>query len=244
MKYKLIKEYPGSPKLQYITTNDGCYFMTECKNYPEFWEPVVEKDYEILSLIFNKYGNLIKKDTILTKNNDNFENLLEHGCWNIHSVKRLSDGEIFTIGDLVGTPGSVYPLKEFKIIDSENTVAAHYYKDKIGGSGHYNHRLKNLKKAKQPLFTTEDDVDIFEGDEFYSTRKDCSDSILKYNGNCLEIASTKCEEFVDFSTKEKAEEYVLMNKPCLSLKEVLEIVPFLDRSGKKLKELVQQKLNK
>jgi hypothetical protein len=77
--------------------------------------------------------------------------------------------------------------------------------------------------CKQPLFITEDGVDIFAGDIFYSIRKDCLGRIVKYEGNFFEIASTKCKGFVDFSTKKAAENYIKMNKPCLSLNDVLSI---------------------
>ena len=62
MKYKLIKLLPfeNSPKIGYTSQShlsqkdkvhywNGNWFNPE--NYPEFWEKVVEKDYEILSLI-------------------------------------------------------------------------------------------------------------------------------------------------------------------------------------------------
>lgn len=100
--------------------------------------------------------------------------------------------------------------------------------------------------CKQPLFITEDGVDIFEGDIFYSTRKDCSGCIIKYEGNFFEIASTKCKEFVDFSTKKAAENYIKMNKPCLSLKEVLDTMGNLletrEEFKAKLTKIVKQKL--
>ena len=52
MKYKLIKEYPGSPKLDTICKydknpwSDSNAFTNPVLNpkyYPEFWKPVVEK---------------------------------------------------------------------------------------------------------------------------------------------------------------------------------------------------------
>ncbi len=47
MKYILKKEYPGSPKLGNIIDNLENDWI---ENYPEFWQEVVEKDYEILLL--------------------------------------------------------------------------------------------------------------------------------------------------------------------------------------------------
>ena len=68
MKYKLIKLLPfeNSPKIGYIsephcTQKDGAHYWNGLwfnpENYPEFWQKVVEKDYEILS--FKLPGNNI-----------------------------------------------------------------------------------------------------------------------------------------------------------------------------------------
>ena len=61
MKYKLIKLLPfeNSPKIGYISSpnplvKDKVHYWNgnwfNPKNYPEFWEEVVEKDYEILEV--------------------------------------------------------------------------------------------------------------------------------------------------------------------------------------------------
>ena len=75
MKYRLIKEYPGSPKSGTELTQTGngwrCKktdfsFFDYPSNYPEFFEKIVDR-------------------------------------FDIHSVKRLSDGGIFTVGDLISS---------------------------------------------------------------------------------------------------------------------------------------------
>jgi hypothetical protein len=83
--YKLIKEYPNSPKLGYISNNKDSRY--DCSQHPEFWEEVVEKDYEILQMK-NSHGNFYS----LFRN----EELSKHEIENhtIHSIKRLSDGEV------------------------------------------------------------------------------------------------------------------------------------------------------
>ena len=97
MKYKLIKEYPGSIKLGtivYLETEDN--YMTNMENdfklfpkkivenYPEFWEEVVEKDYEILE-VKGKYG-------AISSYIEKLDNDLKDKT--IFKIKRLSDGEI------------------------------------------------------------------------------------------------------------------------------------------------------
>jgi len=89
-KFKLIKKYPGSPNLgttceERNNKSSFCYYFEgeknigitkdQVENQPEYWEEVIEKDYEIL-----------KTCPIEGR---------------IYSVKRLSDGEVFTVGDKI-----------------------------------------------------------------------------------------------------------------------------------------------
>jgi dipeptidase len=75
------------------------------------------------------------------------------------------------------------------------------------------------EEEKKVLFTTEDGVDIKEGEQYFNV----NEKYWRVEGvhYCLKLnyetyhKSDKC-----FSTKEKAEEYILFHKPCLSLKEV------------------------
>jgi hypothetical protein len=84
-----------------------------------------------------------------------------------------------------------------------------------------NSKLNDAIKLKQPLFTTEDGVDIFEDDIFWNVG-------TTYNLNDYQITNNKYELVFlkdgskQFSTKEKAEKYILMNKPCLSLQDLLD----------------------
>ena len=104
--YRLIKTYPGSPKLNttvYLETENN--YMTNMENdfklfpkkivenYPEFWQPVVEKNYEILSLA--RFCSIKPTITDVSNYGDEYiEALLKCDKARIHSVKRLSDGEI------------------------------------------------------------------------------------------------------------------------------------------------------
>ena len=97
MKYILKKEYPGSPKLGNIIDNLENDWI---ENYPEFWEEVVEKDYEILSLVASEKHPQHKKGSKFLHNKDyGFKNMYPTEFWDIYSVKRISDNKIFTIGD-------------------------------------------------------------------------------------------------------------------------------------------------
>ena len=73
-------------------------------------------------------------------------------------------------------------------------------------------------EQKTPLFTTEDGVKIFEGDAVYVA------NLISYVGE-LRIASSNnvysTRHYRYFSTIDKLKEYLLLNKPLLSLNELL-----------------------
>jgi hypothetical protein len=97
-KYKLIKMYPGSPKLGTIVDENSPHNLYRlCIGETEFWEKV--KDYEILELSF-KRSERPEIRSVIGYSKDYLEALIK--CENtIHSVKRLSDNVIFTVGDKV-----------------------------------------------------------------------------------------------------------------------------------------------
>ena len=216
-KYKLIKEYPGSPKLGTIVnqrkgTNMYFYkYLQICypERYSEFWEKVAEKDYRILQMK-NTSGNFYSL----------FENeelgRYERENHTIHSVVRLSDGEIFTVGDNTdyGIIKNIY-LNQIDFSDGKGTqkiLTFHVSKSDE------DLLLNDFNKAKQPLFTTEDGVDIFEGDKYFivwehsfSTTNALANSTHK-----------KMKGQLDFSTKQLAEEYILLNSPVLCLKDLMD----------------------
>ena len=205
----------------------------------EDWEEVVEKDYEIISYIHNGSKHIWKKDSQLK---DTFciedgkspftrlEDILKYPkIYSIYSIKRKSDDEIFAIGDKVFSEYVNYTINEISIVNDKCMVSALYDTNNPNGSRlHYN--LNNIKKSKQPLFTTEDGVDIFEGDNLYSI-----DNMLnikkhllfnaRYDDNTL--LNNRIffnSDYKHFSTKEKAEEYILYNKPLLTLKDIEELL--------------------
>ena len=205
------------------------------ENYPEFWEEVVEKDYEILE-VKGKYG-------AISSYIEKLDNDLKDKT--IFKIKRKSDGEIFTIGDKVFSEYVNYTINKIGIVNDKCMVSALYdTKNPNGSRLHYN--LNNIKKFKQKLFTTEDGVDIFEGDNLYSI-----DNMLnikkhllfnaRYDDNTL--LNNRIffnSDYKHFSTKEKAEEYILLNKPCLSYGDVQEYLKVKDCN--KVLDLAQSKI--
>lgn len=208
----------------------------------EFWEEVQQpKEYEILSFRSNNYKKYdVYSHSIVEKCGNKFKNILcsyseeellkggEH-C-HIYSIKRLSDGEIFTIGDNVVNVAkeTITKIKSFSTEPCSCTLGrlCVFYED---GSFDY---FYDVQKSKPVLFTTEDGVDIFEGDEYFTLitpnfhNKPCIWNILhdKTRGNIIyDQEGNRKNGRIWFSTKEKAEEYVILNKPCLSIKDIQSI---------------------
>lgn len=254
LQYKHCKSPIRTCKITRFTT-DGYPWM-ECPDYrgivsPDCYnliEEVIEKNYEILSFSKNtsSYNIYMVRENgrllwdIPEYKNINADSTATHWTeainkgYNIHSIKRLSDGEIFTVGDNTNK-GKILSIK----IEGKGLVF----------NGSYDFGLKSLVKSKV-LFRTEDGVNIFEGDEFWyvTTKgfnlwtKTCDSMSGAWAVNAKRVGD------IPFSTREAAEEYILMNKPCLSWKDVLKLT---HKNGvnnitqtyktKKLRDLVKEK---
>lgn len=168
----------------------------------------------------------------------------------IHSVKRLSDGEVFTVGDQVHVHNSetLWTIRGFEIVGRFNEMMC----ITISGS---RFSIKSITETftskKQKLFTTEDGVDIyidqkvwvvgtkyFDMDDLKMTRTDYKNAVDHWGKWGV--------DYKYFSSKEKAEEYILINRPCLSVNDLLEdgFVSKLDsKLGVLLIELAKSKIN-
>jgi len=230
----------------------------------EFWEEIVEKDYEILSFI-NNSDPAIWKNTPATlradgkyRINDDSDGWtldcllsvgvsVKSGHLKIHSVKRLNDGEVFTVGDEVK---SIHWTKGSSIIESFEIKDG---KLRILEKGQNSDTSKWLslecicKIKKSVLFTTEDGVDIYEGDIVHQVNKNF-EYYSYYWGIQHGNKGVPFENFKMFSTKEKAEEFIILNKPCLSINDVNncylspKLSPLHNNLTNNLKELVKSKL--
>ena len=252
-EYKLIKTYPGSPELGTVVKKDGWYYHTivegipfiflakYVENNPEFWEEVIEKDYEVLSYIDTAYMIIYEVGGYGDKVKFS-ENLISKH-FKIHSIKRLSDGEVFSIGDRIF---GGYTISKIQLCDSKSKINLTLKKDNESHVGDNN--INDIVKDKK-LFTSEDGVDIFVGDKYYFASKNLN-NFKRYGERTAHKGSRYDEDIIVFSTKEKAEECILYNKPCLSLNDLLnceEIVRGeksfeLSRMFKRFKELVKSKV--
>jgi hypothetical protein len=253
-KYKLIRKYPTclarvgdivSPYTDsrfYKNDRHSLFYKDDVENYPEHWEKIIEKDYEILSFKTQLNCIITFEGEICIKRSDNGtpshtvskSAVLEKGSSSIHSVKRLSDGKVFTVGDEVNSTisdlGIPTELIDFRLKNEKLTCGLRHL-------GYY--PFKTLLKKKL-LFRTEDGVDIFEGDKVFIVTK----TYFHFSRNpCLCNSNFKPNSnYLYFSTKEAAEEYILMNKPCLSINDVSVLKNIISSSWDiTLKELIKSK---
>lgn len=256
-KYKLIREFPTSPSRGLVVQwgdhglsgwcyegkqNDIYRFSKECvENYPEFWEEIKEKEYKVISFLVIENS----PKTYYTERIDCFGNLTGmfgpydrkeslEDCikkYKIYSVKRISDGEIFSIGDKI--QNFVQNGKVSNIV-SRISVNGDYVwlevEDKVGGC-----ILNCAKKVKEPLFITED------GKEIYNN---CKQILYKVTDD-LKIVCDTCIITEDYNFikgrtfyfSENAEKYIEENKPQYSHKQVINILRGFDKTISEYEEI-------
>lgn len=240
-EYKLTKDFPMCPlEVGAIVTEDkwGQYvsegviiFEKEIiENYPEFWKKVEELEYEILTVI-GKLGNITHKENYSFP--ECFQTLVDtKESFNIHSVKRLSDSEVFTIGDVLEFKSfgkHKLTIDKFEIRNPTIMFMGNDSATTICGA----------KKLKTPLFTTIDGVEILKGDTFF---------VVNTQYNRYKIQETVGGHFSKdnpnlkrFKQKKNAKTYILYNKPCLNFNDIIKDV--LDpNSLKAIKETIKNKL--
>tara|TARA_R110000796_G_scaffold236214_1_gene355478 strand:- start:63694 stop:64797 length:1104 start_codon:yes stop_codon:yes gene_type:complete len=173
---------------------------------------VIEKDYEILSYIdevTKTVCNIVNGKFLQSEIIGPYfkvEDAEDELNFNIHSIKRLSDGELFTVDDKI-CKGIItsFSIRNKYILDCEvnHNKLVHFPINKIS----------NIKK---PLFTTEDGVDIFEGDEYHNVNSLFNCKLCKAQNK---LSSLEWNTFnilnnnKTFSTKEAAEEFIDSKKP-------------------------------
>lgn len=177
----------------------------------------VKKDYEIQSF-YDNYKNVITWTSGGKFGMLNFHEWVEDCLklqYEIHSVKRLSDGVTFSIGDIT----NFGKIEKFHLYNKE--MIAEFE----GGmrSAHFN----NLQKVepKQKLFTC-GNFTIYEGDDVWCVNGGYF-VFVKYGITKVIYDDLKyhCQFF---KTEKEANDWVVWNKPQLSLSEVMSISDWYD----------------
>lgn len=223
-KFKLIKDYPNC----YWNVGDvidksvGCLYTYKdlCDGkYSEFWEEI--KEYpKIIS--FRSNGQIYDFPNGYDKQFDNkiFANQV---LFEIYQVA-VSEKEVFTVGDRVihnhkdGTKrhGNI---TRFTYKEPHMYVDVDYDKT----SGYSFATIDTIEKHKQSLFTTEDRVDKYFGDMYYYI---VVNSILANSWKAMidrvdwENPSKPPLGQIQFDDRDKAEEWILNNKPIFSMKDI------------------------
>jgi len=225
-KFKCVKNYPGADLgtiVQYQLGTFPEYFdikdakrynKRDIENYPEFWEEIVEKDYEVLEYSYDTLDNT--------------------GV--IYKIRRKSDGVEFKIGDKVCwdwafAKNKYFTIKSFNIIEGKlrfNTIeksAQNFIFELIS-------KEYNLQHYKEPILTTEDGYECTLDDRVFGVLPKANWQTNFYDGNGIPIQRLiRSEGFPNtawlyFKTKENAEKYIYENKPEFSRKQILDAIEY------------------
>jgi hypothetical protein len=243
-------------KLGYLMKEDETEFkipLRMTKNSKD-WEEIIEKDYEILSFK-HKYGNLYTK---LGLKGDNYylipdklytiDQLFSQSETYINCVKRLSDGETFTIGDKIESKffEIEFILEKFKLDEGLGMLIE-------SPENGFFISLCNIEKKTEPIIITEDKVEIFDEEEIVYGYLPKGSFDLNYvkAGRALNMKS-----WLFFSTEQARQKYAIENQPVLSLKEIGEVYKTafkknsksdtydgFEKQGFELRQMIKKKLN-
>lgn len=232
-KYKLVKPYPGSLEVGTEVTwgnhglNGECYqarvkagifrFNKDTiENNPEFWQEVPKPEFQILSFTYGFLPKLISYE--VTSDESLFqakrlcvrrtaEQLLEEGH-KIHSVRRLSDGLVITVGDTIVTKNVLTAeiVTGFRFNYGKTSFKEGLWVTINNGGMH----LDRIKEVHKPILVTEDGVPVYtynsvqywvmEGKYEYGLTLLCRQNV--------ELLKNNPETFKVFSSESAAREYV------------------------------------
>lgn len=167
-------------------------------------------EWEIMSLkdgnnIYNRAGDITYMWRAHTVD---LEWALSRG-YGIYSVKRLSDADEFTIGDkFTANAGCTLTIKRFDITEIGVQVLSNEFGMWL---------LQEIKKA--PILTTQDGVDILDGCLHVCSLGKTTFEISECRADLIQKGHH--DYYLYFSSRSKAEEYILMNKPLLSMNDLI-----------------------
>ncbi len=262
-EYKLKQLYPGLPKdwevgmivsnadrsiNSYYSPIDAKYIgmtvmLNALENYPNFWEKIAPKTYKILTCIQNSNGYIHSYDPRLCLEAN--KSIVK--C-SIHSFQRLSDNVIFKIGDTYTFFDQKLTLKIESINISDNgdfkIAAIEASKLKYVQTFSSNNLSYLHKVIIDPLFITDDNIGIYEGDTYWCIFRDFA--ITETKGVVSQTTGKALffrDEWKKFSTEKAAQEYVQWNKEMFSRADLMELGITISDTIK-YRELLEKKLGK
>lgn len=153
-------------------------------------------------------------ETVIHNSSKSFQATVgDNPDYEIYSVKRLSDSEVFSIGDEMALYGETKKIIGFETMFNKHMMACH------SESGSFN--IIYAKKVEAFLFTTEDMESVYDGDKVVLLS---TDNWIISNPVTAPKNPSKGDhnQFKYFSTKEKAEEYKIRHQSLLSLQDILD----------------------
>lgn len=264
LKNKIMKKYTNIKSgLVAIESTNNSYRIDESEIFripasiiedSNEWVIVKEKQltYEIVSLkvknencdvilFFNSQGVCIQRtDGLCPQSTFKLSTIIENFDSNIHSIKRLSDGTIFTIGDKLVWDWSAssvdyFELKSFRIEKGEVHLD-------LGSSGVFEGLFGNtnfnLRHYLLPLFKTEDGVNVYKNNHpvLYWVNKKTFNGGFDHKNS---LSDPDTYNYIYFRKKEKAISYIIGNKPVFSLNDIKKVLGS-NISGKKLSKFAKK----
>lgn len=210
------------------------------------WEEILELEYEIVKLkskngvvsTYEQVSNVYKSRT------EWVEAFLKIKVWFIDSIKRLSDGEIFSIGDQIKGKGLLtYTINDFHVV-SNSLVMIRAQSDHCSTTS-ISTPIKEAEKVKRILFTTEDGVDVFENQKYWFINTEGCTPFWTAKSHTMGLSDRGLAPLgvKQFSSKEAADDYIFLNKPCLSLKDVSSVSKRVHQQGSPFASLTYTKLD-
>lgn len=210
---------PDIPKTSKSMTTDYEPF----ENRVGFDKP--DRDWEIISVHQGQgsYQDVDKNGKVRYAHFSDctIEDALQNRGYKIHSVKRLSDGEVFSVGDEVRySPTSRYG--SFRIHHMRiSTIPSDAHRLLIFDDANesiceeIDSHLEKLppQPQKLKLFTTEDGVDVYDGDMYFIMNTHNHHIAPNYYRAYKSCLTGDKPTIKYFSTKEAAEKYLAENKP-------------------------------
>jgi hypothetical protein len=188
------------------------------------WEEVIEKEWEILSFLNPGNQKIYNTDIItIDYNSRDLDYYLKY--YYINSVKRLSDGIVFSVGDntQMGLIVGIVIRNEQCWLQSDLNNTA------------YGCCLSIAEKVEE-LHKTQNSFTIGTGEQYFIV-----DNFRIRETVGGQFTSSKWDGF-RFKERANAEDWILCNKPCLSLIDVTEKIGLEYSEVDSLVELVKTKL--
>lgn len=205
------------------------------------WQEVVEKDYEILE--FTTVSTLIlrlKPDSFYYTDGELYPfSFEEFYCRNevksINKIRRLSDGEVFSLGDRVQTTDKEFNGVIIKMEDYNNKILFHFKSDLVNSTIFIAQHL--MQHYKEPIFTTEDGYECTLDDRVFGVLPKANWQTNYYSEKGVPVFKlfnpegkrwNPSSEWLWFKTKENAEKYIYENKPEFSRKQIKDAIDVCD----------------